>query len=283
VNWIEEHHRPFLSTWKTTTVNETITIPTRGTGYDFRIDWGDKNIEVYSGTSPLVSHIYATPGDYQVKIYDNFPRIYFYDNSSMALKLQSIDQWGDIERTSMEKAFSHVANLKIKATDTPDLQKVNSMQYMFHSATNLTGNFSGWDTSNVQNMSYLFYNATNFNSPLPNRKFTSLTDAYYMFEYANAFNQDLNSWDMSGATNLSYLFYGALSFNGDVSQRDTHTVNDMSHMFFNLRKFNQDLSHRNIEGINAASNLEYMLYNTALSTYNYNAILDSRSKQNVLP
>jgi surface protein len=200
----------------------------------------------------------------------------------MAEKLQSINQWGDIERESFEHAFYGATNLQILATDTPNLTKVTSMYGMFYNATNLTGNFSGWDTSNVQSMSYLFYNATNFNRPLTNWKFTKLIDAKYMFSYANAFNQNLSSWDMSGVTDFSYMFYFSLAFNGEVSHRDTNKVQNMSFMFYNAANFNQDLSSRNVEGISSTSNMQYMLYNTALSTYNYNAILDTRSQQNIL-
>jgi hypothetical protein len=52
-------------------------------------------------------------------------------------------------------------------------------------------------------------------------------------------------------------------------------------MFYNATNFDSDLSQRNIEGIGSPSSLQYMLHNTSFSTYHYNAILDSRSKQNV--
>jgi surface protein len=153
------------------------------------------------------------------------------NNSSNAVKLRSIDQWGDIEWTSMDGAFGYATGLNIKATDTPDLSKVTSMYHMFYYTTNLTGNFSGWDTSKVENMSYMFYNATNFDQ--------------------------------------------------DLSSRDTSKVTNMYYMFYNASGFNQDLSSRNVEGISSSSNMQRMFQNAGLSTYNYNAILDSRSKQNV--
>jgi surface protein len=60
----------------------------------------------------------------------------------------------------MAQAFSNATNLKILATDTPNLQKVTSMTSMFNGATNLTGNFSGRDVSKVTSMNYMFSNAT---------------------------------------------------------------------------------------------------------------------------
>jgi hypothetical protein len=41
------------------------------------------------------------PGIYQVAIRGNFPRIYFNDTGDKE-KIISIDQWGDVNWTSME-------------------------------------------------------------------------------------------------------------------------------------------------------------------------------------
>ena len=42
---IQNMDEPFITTWQTTSVNESITIPTTGGGYNYRIDWGDGTIE----------------------------------------------------------------------------------------------------------------------------------------------------------------------------------------------------------------------------------------------
>jgi surface protein len=333
VEWINYRptFRPFITTWRTTNNGETLEIPLyNGINYDFDIDWGDGTLESYMGSAfSTISHIYATAGDHQVSIRGIFPRIYMAQSTSYGQKLRSIDQWGDIQRSSMNYAFYYAQNLAILATDTPILSGVTNMSYMFYNATNLTGNLSEWDTSKVQNMQYLFCNASNFNSPLTNWKLNKLTYANYMFLYTNAFNQDLSSWDLSGATNLSYMFQSASAFNGSLSGWDTHTVTNMSYMFYGTTKFNQPLSHfdtskvtnmdrmfqnatkfnqdignwdtskvtnmsslfygatmfnqdlstRSITGINSTSNLNNMLQNTALSTYNYNQLLSSWSAQ----
>jgi surface protein len=132
----------------------------------------------------------------------------------------------------MANAFYGATNLAIKAADTPNLVNVVDMGNAFRGATNLTGNFSGWNTSNIQNMTYTFASATKFNQPL-------------------------DTWDTSKVNNFSYAFNGASSFN-------------------------QDLSSRSITGVTAVGNFASMLQNSALSTYNYNALLDSRSQQNPL-
>jgi hypothetical protein len=66
----------------------------------------------------------------------------------------------------MSYAFASAENLYISATDTPDLTKVTDMSNMFRSAINVSGNFSGRDTSNVTDLSRIFRGATNFNGQL---------------------------------------------------------------------------------------------------------------------
>jgi surface protein len=141
-----------------------------------------------------------------VQIWGGFPHFWSSANTALIAKLVSIDQWGDIAWQSFAQAFHLSSGLVIQASDTPNLSGVTTMQGMFNGATNLTGNFSGWDTSKITTMTNLFYGATNF-------------------------DQDLSSW--------------------------------------------------NVEKVTAA-NFANMFNGTQLSLYNYNAILDSRSRQNVI-
>ena len=99
---------PFITRRKTNgdgVSNATsIHIPTTGANYDFEIDWGDGTIESYSGVAPVLIHDYGTAGIYTVKIRGDFPRI-FFNNEGDRFKLLSIDQRGDIQRKTMDKAF----------------------------------------------------------------------------------------------------------------------------------------------------------------------------------
>ena len=101
---------PFITTWKTTTANEEITIPTTGTGYySYTVDWGDgtNDAREYTGDA---SHSYENTGEYDVKIRGNFPRIYF-NNAGDKDKIIAIKSWGDIEWESMANAFHGCTNL----------------------------------------------------------------------------------------------------------------------------------------------------------------------------
>src|SRR5690606_32137868 len=98
----------FITTWETTAVNESITIPTTGTGYNYTVDWGDGNTD--SGLTGNATHTYTVPGVYTVKVQGSFPRIYF-NNEGDRLKIKSIEQWGTNVWTSMERAFYGCTNL----------------------------------------------------------------------------------------------------------------------------------------------------------------------------
>ena len=329
--------RPFITTWKTDNTDSyssnatSIKIPVYPniTGYNFTIDWGDGTTGAYSGANPVVTHDYGIAGTYTVKIYGDFPRIYFNNSAARDfLKILSVDQWGDVQWTSMERAFWGCENLAILANDTPKMSNVTSMQYMFRGATNLTGNFSGWDTSNVTRTDYMFRDATNFNQninswdvskvttmngmfrgatnfnqpldqwnvgkvwdfnqmfsqatnfnqPLDMWDMSSATTIGSMFSQAYNFNQPLNSWDTSKVTSMGNIFQMARAFNQPLNNWDTSKVTDMLSMFLGAFKFDQDLSSWVVTGV---ASMRYMFDSTALSTYNYNAILNSRSQQNV--
>jgi surface protein len=242
--------RPFITTWALPT-NLTITIPTEGAGYDFVVEWGDGTTGKYAGSA---SHVYSgelVAGDeVQIAIRGMFPRLNCNNAATCKLPLHSVDQWGDISWRSFLQAFDGVTNLSILASDTPNLQNVTNMQEMFDGATNLTGNFSGWDTSRVTNFSYMFRSATNF-------------------------NQSLNSWDTSSVTNMSYMFQTASTFNQPLSNWDVSKVTTMANMFTNAKHFNQDLSSWVLSSV---TDMAEFLNGTNLSTFNYNALLDKRSQ-----
>jgi len=126
---------PFITTWKTdnpgVSDDQSIRIPMIGNGYDFNVDWGDGNDEDYS-TNPgedvehFLEHTYASAGEYEVKITGDFPRIYFNNgggvnpnNDGDHQKMLTIEQWGDIQWSSMESAFRGATNLTSQPPISP--------------------------------------------------------------------------------------------------------------------------------------------------------------------
>ncbi|MFZ1808858.1 MAG: BspA family leucine-rich repeat surface protein, partial [Cyclobacteriaceae bacterium] len=156
----------FNTTWVTNAPGETITVPTFGSGYDYYVDWGDGNVD-YNITGDA-SHSYTTAGTKTVKIYGDFPRIYFNDTGNKN-KIRSVEQWGGVEWKSMENAFKGCAALTINATDAPDLSQTTSLSSMFKDARNTNVDLSTWDVSTITSMdnmldntftSYLNYDKT---------------------------------------------------------------------------------------------------------------------------
>lgn len=134
----------FITTWETTSADESITIYTRSNSvdYDFTIDWGDGNTETIAGDDPDPLHTYSNAGTYTVKITGTFPHLFLagsFSNETNAEKLQSIDQWGAIQWRSMERAFDGASNMTYNASDTLDLTNVESMRYMFNETSNFNG------------------------------------------------------------------------------------------------------------------------------------------------
>ena len=74
----------FITTWKTTTHNDTIVIPARGS---YTVDWGDGSVD--ANVTGRAEHKYAFPGQYLVSISGNLTGIRLYDSPDAA-KLQSI-------------------------------------------------------------------------------------------------------------------------------------------------------------------------------------------------
>ena len=191
--------RPFIITWKTTTQNEEITIPTNSSSgpYNYTVDWGDGTID--TDQTGNATHTYADAKEHVVKITGDFPHIHFNGREGSD-KIRAVEQWGDIRWESMVGAFKGCSNLEVTATDAPDLSQVESMSEMFSGATSFNQNIGRWDVSKVTNMHAMFHGAT-------------------------AFNQDISNWDVSNVIYMNGMFKGATSFNQDLGDWTSHAIN----------------------------------------------------------
>lgn len=193
-------------------------------------------IEEISGSDPNPFHTYEEPGVYEVRITGDFPRIFldvWFDGNGdpdNTERLQSIEQWGDIEWESMEAAFAGAVNMTYNAEDTPNLSQVSSTRDMFTHTHHFDGDISDWDVSNV-------------------------IDIAYMFNDAFVFNQDIGDWDMSSVTTMEGMFFGAETFNQDIGRWDVSGVTDMTYMFWSATAFNQDLSNWDVSSVTAGENI----------------------------
>ena len=202
----------FVTTWKTTSANESITIPAIGS---YTVRWSSSDV-ASEGASNSTSHVYPSPGTHTVSIHGGLEAIDLSGDSTNAAKLQSIEQWGNIEWDTMNFAFYGASNMVYNAADAPDLSGVDDLSSMFSSTSDFNGDLSNWNVSSVTDMSFMFYNASAFNGDLASWDVSSVTDTSYMFYSSSSFNRPLASWDVSSVENMSFMFSGASSFDQNL-------------------------------------------------------------------
>jgi len=294
----EAQDAPFITVWDTENAGETaddqIKIP--GTGTDYQVIWEELGNTSNTDTltaSGVVTITFPNPGVYRVKISGGFTRIRFgnnRDNAGDADKIELVEQWGDIQWSTMVDAFTAadppfdagegLSNLEISAEDAPDLSDVGSMDQMFQHTPLTAGDngFGEWDVSNVTSMQSTFRNSDNFNQDISSWDVSNVTDMSEMFEGANNFNQDISSWDVSSVTDMMRMFYSADNFNQDISSWDVSSVTDMRGMFFNVDNFNQDISSWDVSSVTDMSEMFSSAenFNQDISSWDVSTVTDMR-------
>jgi surface protein len=232
----------FVTTWKTdnagVSADNQITIPTNGIGYNYNVDWGDGNTDAL--VTGDITHTYAVPGTYTVRISGTFPRIYF-NNGGDKDKILTVDQWGTGQWNTMINAFYGCSNLNVVASDTPDLSTANILSGMFRSATSMDGDIDAWDVSNISDMSSMFFGATSFNQDLNNWNTIGVSNMSSMFRGATSFDGNISDWDTDNVTNMFRMFYQASDFNQNIGGWNTAKVTNTREMFLQAYEFDQDI------------------------------------------
>ena len=265
----------FVTTWEVETSPYVIHMPVEiRSGATATIDWGDGSTADV-GASGTQTHTYAGAGNYTVAVTGGLGRINLGESAS-ADKLASLDQWGDMEWTTMEGAFSGAYNMAYRATDAPDLSGVANMTGMFSGASAFDGNLSGWDVSGVTDMAGMFQFASDFNGNVSGWDVSGVTDMAGMFSGASAFDGNVSGWDVSRVTDMANMFGSARDFNADLSGWDVSRVTDMYGMFWGAEKFDSDLSGWNVSGV---TDMESMFqsasaFNGSVSGWNVSGVTD---------
>lgn len=215
----------FITTWKTDNSGQSeddeITIPTDpGSIYNYDVYW--ENVED-SGINGMIDNNsgnltigFDAPGTYRVEIAGLFPRVLFFNpnasDGNQAIdphKIETIDQWGAINWTSMEHAFHGAENLKLFATDTPNLSAVEKVSSMFFGATafRLEGDatMNNWDVSTISIFDEMFSGATEFGGDISEWSTGNATSMNRMFNNAVSFNQTLGGWDIGQVTEMENM------------------------------------------------------------------------------
>ncbi len=268
----------FITTWQTTVANESITIPTAGSGYNYTVDWGDGMSD--TGVMGNATHTYVTPGIHTVSISGDFPRIYFNFVGDRE-KILTVDQWGGIAWQSMVSAFSGCSNLEVLASDAPDLSNVSSLQTAFKGCINFNQDINHWNVSTITNLVETFF-VSSYNQPLNNWDVSNVTNFSGTFKnspfnldignwdvssallmegmFANSdFNQDIGNWNVSNVTNMFYMFFNS-PFNQNIGNWNVSNVVAMLGMFQGASSFNQDISNWNVSNV---TNMREMFRNAS--------------------
>lgn len=261
----------FVTVWETGSDVE-ISLPLVKTGnYDFTVDWGDgTQSEITRWDQDEVTHRYLQPGKYTISIRGEIEgwrmaRLPVRD----ADRLLRIERWGPLKFGDGGGYFRGAKNLRISATDTPDLQGVtslrNTFQYcrrldkipglhrwdvssvedmsgMFRWARMFSGDIGDWDVSSVEDMSQMFAGAERFRNDIGDWDVSSVEDMSQMFAGAERFRNDIGNWDVSSVEDMSQMFDGAEWFRNDIGDWDVSSVEDMSRMFRAAKRFNADIA-----------------------------------------
>ena len=285
----------YITVWDTRipttrTIGSPLDIATNICGNNVTIYWEEVGNTSNNGTLTGLSGTRSNPlmvtglphaGVYRLKAtIGNDPSLSMNNNGD-AGRLIYLEQWGNAAWKSLASAFFQARNMKVLATDIPNLTQlsdlnpypynvtmvnmfiecssltmvpsinswsmpsgVKSISYMFAGATSFNQDLSGWDVSHITDMSNMFQGATSFNSPLLwGGKVSNVTKMEYMFQGATSFNQDISGWDVSSVTDMSNMFQGATSFNQPIGLWGSKTANigNYSYMFEGASSFDQNL------------------------------------------
>ena len=193
--------------------SQTITIPlASGTAIGATINWGDG-----STTTSVISHTYAVPGIYSIKVTGTIPTFSF--DNSLVSNIISIPSIGTL-LTNMQQLFQSSTITSLPGLSNWNTSKVTTMYQMFSGASLFNQPIGNWNTSNIIDMSFMFSGATNFNKPLNWNTYKVLYMGY-MFNGATAFNQPLN-WNTSNVTVMESMFTGS---GLDSSNASTFLIN----------------------------------------------------------
>jgi|GEM_PF-4086494 len=265
----------FVTTWKTTTANESITIPAdirhNRLRYNYTVDWGDGTTSTNHAAN--ATHSYNVAGTYTVEITGVFPTINFAGGGDKS-KIQTIEQWGNIEWKIMENSFLGCNNLTYNASDAPNLSTPPFMKMgrMFSEATSFNGDLSNWDVSNVADMNGMFRDAINFNGDISSWDVGKVVNMNGMFNGAEKFNQDIGNWNISNVTSMVAVFKDAKNFNQDISSWNVSSVDSMHQMFFRADNFNQNISSWDVSSVKDMRNMFYFATSFSQNLSGWNTI-----------
>lgn len=153
---------------------------------------------------------FPEPGKYEVSIYPlNKIRLLMGGSSDNdRKKLVELTQWGnDVKYDSdLSSMFSFSDNLKITATDLPNLSNVTNLTHFFLGCKSLekVPNISQWNITNANDLSGMFRETSNFDQDLGGLNLNSNVKLIGFFESSGIscenYAKTLKGWSLNGNT-----------------------------------------------------------------------------------
>lgn len=204
--------RPFIGKWETT--DGKIILPTRG-DFDYTYQKENDPSITGSGKGTYAKNVIdvSEAGAYIISITPKISLAFDYGKSNVLpserAQFKELKQWGDVVwMMVISGSFSGCSELKVTATDVPNLSAVNFMLEMFKNCTSITEipNLNQWNLSKVRNMNFMFEGASSFNQDISQLNVSNAKEMKGLLKGATAFNQNLGSWIIKGGALLNDIF-----------------------------------------------------------------------------
>ena len=213
--------------------DSSFTIPTFGGGYNYEVSTSDG--QNFTGVTGNLTITFPDANTlYDISISGDFPMIYF-NNTGDKDKLVDIKQWGDIEWTSMERAFWGCSNMTCTATDAPIASNGVSLdcQNMFRNCNNINFDLASWNLTISGSAAGFLQNANEFDSNGNDAVVTLLGTTGYLPAFMSF--TKVKKVIIYGCENLSYI---SNTFSADGTFRGS---NDLVGVELHGMKVNLDI------------------------------------------
>jgi surface protein len=233
------HDVPMITVWRTQADGESVTLPAVGKN-NFTVAWGDGTVHDHV-TAPSPSHIYAMAGDHTIEIHGTCPR-WSQSNLGDKLKIIELKQWGTdpFINFGLMEAFRGCTNLRITATDIPDVSLNTRIDHMCESCANITSfDFTGWDNKVLRDINRCFSQAVsiqtlNVSNLLQLGNSTLVLSS--VFREVKCTTIDVSTWHTDKVTHFDALFYECkqlISVPG-LNDFNTSQATDLRFLFYNV-------------------------------------------------